>query len=445
MNRYTRLQNSNATFFDALSTNGFGIVTVMDVDIYDPLDSFEDKTAYGIVAEYKKQENRHKHICRLDTLKIANATQEGPSKTITGGQFANPLVKFGKTARLEMQDALGNAKAIEALCGGFREWEEDADTQVNETNSLTGLHFGEDFQGPKTLIGSSFVVDRKTGQQVEVVIVFYQFLPDSIFNLTQDAEGDATVFDMNGDLLTTVIRVGNGTEEGMTHGVFYSILDPKKISGSGPAPVAPKYTVTLNAVEGVFADGNATLSLTGQTHIHLENYETPTRSQYKFIGWYTDEQRTILAVDNNKLSASITLYAGWEVIEEGGEDIPVEGTTYPNVVLNNITLSLEDAGDSDSYNYWQYVGDYTFTDNNVPQDVYRKTVVITDIVDVSTGKSIYLNDDGAPSNEYDWIASWDSLGTNKVRVNIATNEGSDSEGKIPTQPIQVNFTGTLQN
>ena len=68
-------------------------------------------------------------------------------------------------------------------------------------------------------------IDRKSGQQVKVKIIFYQ-LPDSIFNLTQDAEGDATVFDMNGDLLTTEIQVGNAANN--IHGVFYSIVDPNE-------------------------------------------------------------------------------------------------------------------------------------------------------------------------------------------------------------------------
>ena len=120
-----------------------------------------------------------------------------------------------------MQDALGNAAAIEALTGGVQEF--------NDT-TIVGLHFGEDFAGPKMIIGDSFFIDRISGQQVKVKIVFYQFLPDSIFNLTQDAEGDATVFDMNGDLLTTDISVGDSEGISITHGVFYSIIDPVHLS-----------------------------------------------------------------------------------------------------------------------------------------------------------------------------------------------------------------------
>lgn len=220
----TNLGGVDATFNNMMSENGFGIVTVMNADIYPAMaaEDYAKKTAYEIV------KNPGTKICTLDTLKVANVTMEGPSKTITGGRYSNPLIKFGKSARLEMQDALGNAKAIEALCGAVQEWDEVTTTPESgdpvTTKDLVGLHFGEDFVGPKMIIGDTFFMDRKSGQQVKVKIVFYQFLPDSIFNLTQDAEGDATVFDMNGDLLTTEIKVANAPDG--VHGLFYSIVDP---------------------------------------------------------------------------------------------------------------------------------------------------------------------------------------------------------------------------
>ena len=230
MANYKTNLSSGSKSFKEMMSNGFGIVTVMNAAIYNALDvdKYKTKTAYEIVKEATNP------ICTLDTLKIANVTQEGPTKTITGGQFSNPLVKFGKSARLEMQDALGSSKAIEALCGGIQEF------VVDTAEAISGLHFGEDFQGPKMIIGDSFFIDRKSGQQVPVKIVFYQFLPDSIFNLTQDAEGDATVFDMNGDLLTTVIKVGNDKGDGtIEHGVFYSIVDPE-LCKSAEEPATPE-------------------------------------------------------------------------------------------------------------------------------------------------------------------------------------------------------------
>ena len=204
----------------------FGVVTVMNADIYEAKDVSDIACAsgqFGNASEIIKSYESGTRLCRLDTLKVANATQEGPTKTVTGGQYSNPLIKFGKSARLEMQDALGSAAALDALCGGIME----SGSSGPDATDVHALHFGEDFSGPKCIIGDTFFIHQKTGQQVKAKIIFYQFLPDSIFNLTQDAEGDATVFDMNGDLLTTEIKVSNKAgNASVVHGVFYSIVDP---------------------------------------------------------------------------------------------------------------------------------------------------------------------------------------------------------------------------
>lgn len=258
MANYTRLGGSNASFNQMIQR--FGVVTVMNAKVFDVAElgfDFASKDAYGVYNELKDVETKgvKGYRCTLDTLKIANVSIEGPSKTITGGQYSNPLIKFGKSARLEMQDALGNAEAVEALCGGIVEYKEGA------AGDIIGLHNGEDFAGPKCIIGDSFFIDQKTGAQVKVAIIFYQFLPDSLFNLTQDAEGDATVFDMNGDLLTTEILVGQ--KEGNTpkpHGVFYSIIDPN----SGAASTGyVKFTKGDNGIITVEAQNGATVKVDG--------------------------------------------------------------------------------------------------------------------------------------------------------------------------------------
>ena len=260
MANYTRLGGSDASFNQMIQR--FGVVTVMNAKVFDVAElgfDFASKDAYGIYDELKNVETKgvKGYRCTLDTLKIANVSIEGPSKTITGGQYSNPLIKFGKSARLEMQDALGNAEAVEALCGGVVEYKEGA------AGNIIGLHNGEDFAGPKCIIGDSFFIDRRTGAQVKVAIIFYQFLPDSLFNLTQDAEGDATVFDMNGDLLTTEILVGQ--KEGNTselHGVFYSIIDPN----SGAASTGyVKFTKGGNGTITVEAQNGATVTVDGSS------------------------------------------------------------------------------------------------------------------------------------------------------------------------------------
>ena len=201
-----------ATFTDMLKK--FAIVTVMNAKVYKEVKTQKDDKTYMTPEEVIQAAEATEDLCTLNTLKIANVTMEGPTKTVTGGQYTNPLVKFGKTARLEMQDALGSGKAIEALCGGI------VDTNV--------VSFGSTFEGPKTIIGETFFIDQASGDQVPVKIIFYSFLPDSLFNLTQDAEGDATVFDMNGDLLTTTVNVKvkeNDKQVPKDVGLFYSIVE----------------------------------------------------------------------------------------------------------------------------------------------------------------------------------------------------------------------------
>ena len=101
--RYSRLGTSNATFDSMIQR--FGVVTVMNAKVYDVVyNGTTPATVDAILAMYPEE----KVLATLDTLKIANVSQDGPDKTVTGGQYSNPLIKFGKSARLEMQDALGN-------------------------------------------------------------------------------------------------------------------------------------------------------------------------------------------------------------------------------------------------------------------------------------------------------------------------------------------------
>lgn len=147
---------------------------------------------------------------------------EGPTKEIKGGKYADTLLKYGKTATIEIQDALGKAEALDALCGGLAQWLEDSSATPSMT--YNGLHFGQDFAPDVTILGESFFIDKESGQQVPVNIIIYKMTPDSLFNLTQDAEGDASVFDMNGTLNVQELLVPNASGSTVTHGLYYSIL-----------------------------------------------------------------------------------------------------------------------------------------------------------------------------------------------------------------------------
>lgn len=234
--------------FDEMLNNGFGIVTVMNARVFKQPIEYVLGTGSGsslVKADLKNMKVHdivnglvHKtegtDYIKLDTLKIANINQDGPTKTITGGQTGSALLKYGKTATIEIQDALGRAEALELLGGATIETfdvQSDGENgkKINQgigTGNTKVIHFGDQFGGPKPILGESFFVDQKSGKQIKVYILIYEMLPDSIFNLTQDAEGDATVFDMNGSLNSKEICVGldNQANTNTTMNVFYSIL-----------------------------------------------------------------------------------------------------------------------------------------------------------------------------------------------------------------------------
>ena len=193
--------------------DGFGVVTVMNACLYKLKDN-KHYVGKGACAHSKAAGGaltKDDFVCSglyLDTLKIANLNMEGPTKTVTGGQYANPLIKYGKTMTAEMQDALGRAGVMQEFFGC-----EVEDDRISVTDK---------FPGAFALEGETFFIDQRTGEKVDVYIFIPQFLPDGIFNLVQDAEGDATVFDLNGTLSVTKIK---DSAEGKARDIFYEIRE----------------------------------------------------------------------------------------------------------------------------------------------------------------------------------------------------------------------------
>lgn len=124
----------------------------------------------------------------LDTLKISSISTEGPTKTATGGMAADTLLKYGKKFTIEMQDAMGRYETLNQLYG------------ANLSKGKNILAITDRFPGEKTIVGTTFVVDQKTGAKQPLRICIPIFNCDGIFNLTQDAEGDVTTFDLNGQI-----------------------------------------------------------------------------------------------------------------------------------------------------------------------------------------------------------------------------------------------------
>lgn len=244
---YTKLEKTESSFAERMKH--FGVVTVRNADIYEvgEYSKLETKSAYEIATAAKAlttvgAKNDTLTITykgRIDTLKTASISTDGPTKTITGGQYNEPLLKYGKTITVSRQDALGDHRALEALCGTVSEFS-DAGTPTND-DTFIGRHITPQFATAKRIIGDSFFVNQKTGETVNVKIIFYKFLPDSLFNLAQEADGDASVFDRNGTLVPVKIQVGQSDGHSEPEQVFWSVIDPNATAAANPttAPTGP--------------------------------------------------------------------------------------------------------------------------------------------------------------------------------------------------------------
>jgi hypothetical protein len=207
------------TAFEGLM-DGFGVVTVMNARIYTLGEDGANESYLGRPVKWLTPGDFKPTTEILDTLKIANFTQEGPTKTITGGQYANPLIKYGKTMTCEMQDALGRASTLIRFFG--------CETDKTASTGMTRISVTDKFPGPFAIEGETFFIDQSNGNKVPVWIFIPQFTPDAILTLTQDAEGDATVFDLNGSVSVTSIAdsvSGTGAQATATNGrdIFYEI------------------------------------------------------------------------------------------------------------------------------------------------------------------------------------------------------------------------------
>lgn len=264
--------------FDQLM-QGFGVVTVMNACIY----KLKDNRSYvgrGACQHGSNDEGaltKDDFYCTglyLDTLKIANFTQEGPTKTITGGQYANPLIKYGKTMTCEMQDALGRAAVMQEFFG----CDYDAATKR--------LSVTDRFPGAFAIEGDTFFIDQKTGKKVDVHILIPQFLPEGILTLTQDAEGDATVFDLNGSVSVTKIV----DQEGDTpRSIFYEIRKERWFGLDLPESDAEKesdYHEPQNAEYAYFYVGNELYAAVNCAATPYVGPADPAMPGYTFDGWF---------------------------------------------------------------------------------------------------------------------------------------------------------------
>ena len=209
----------------------FGMVTVMDVVLYGLNGS----------GEFKKP------VLFLDTLKMTNINTEGSAKEIRGGIGNDMLINydFGRTANIEMQDALLSTESLAILWGttvgstsivDYNEVRTSAPSAtavagsvyIYPTDGSTAIAEGEDnftsystgearfiyqvalttqdeivltndnFPSVLRMVGETFVIDEGTGVKKRIQIEVPKLKINSNFSFSLDAEGDASVFDFSG-------------------------------------------------------------------------------------------------------------------------------------------------------------------------------------------------------------------------------------------------------
>lgn len=224
----------------------FGMVTVLDATFYDV--------------------NTGEALIQFDTLKVSNISAEGSMKEIRGGQGAELLLTYdyGRTANVEITDALASMYSLEYLWGGklatnafvypkkveltvatidtvptlagratntpvtvlvhgatvTRSFDATniptivaavgtkltvfyiatSDTPGDHVHQLTLT--STDFPPIVKLVGDTFLIDQSNGKKVAMQIEIPRFKLDTNFAFTLEAEGDASVFDFSGVALS---------------------------------------------------------------------------------------------------------------------------------------------------------------------------------------------------------------------------------------------------
>lgn len=168
--------------FDLNLTN-FSFVTVMNVRAW----TQDNINQYGPSSAPTADPDLY-----LDSLSISNVTQEGPNKEARGGVESRPIIRHKKTVRIDMEDVVMKAGVLDTFMGGINQA-----TEGSEFLSVT-----EEFATYLYLTGETYVVNREDGSRQWVKIEFYNFLPDSVFDLTMEAEGDIGMINIGGELFS---------------------------------------------------------------------------------------------------------------------------------------------------------------------------------------------------------------------------------------------------
>jgi hypothetical protein len=204
----------------------FGVITVMNICVSQIDTQASSNEIKSFLTDVFTEEN-FKHLTHngevlyLDTLKISNLKEEGPKKTFKAGARNVPVVRHGKTIKMNITDALGRIATIKHFFG----LEVD-----NKYNIICGTdHYAQ----PLALSGEIEVIQRNGSVQKLFLFIPY-FLPQSNFALTQEAAGDFAVFDLGGELFPVKLKVKdpNRSDAEKIFSGYYILSDKPFVSGN---------------------------------------------------------------------------------------------------------------------------------------------------------------------------------------------------------------------
>lgn len=146
-------------------------------------------------------------IFEIDSLRISNITQEGPSKTVKGGLYGNTQMRYGKTMRLEMEDVVGRIDVLQYLMGAKVVGGGTLDVPVQKIENFTAAGAVDAFLLSFTPDTPPAVKVEKTsaGVTTALTVTTQYTVAGKLITLTSDS----TV--ATGDLITVTYN----TEEGV--------------------------------------------------------------------------------------------------------------------------------------------------------------------------------------------------------------------------------------
>lgn len=178
--------------------------------------------------ELKKDNNNQwiatNNVFTLDTLKIANISEEGPEKTARGGINNRILARHGKTVRLEMEDAVGNVAALNYLLGAKIKAEKVNNEYVIE-NNVTTINIKVKKNQKTIILPNPVIVDALSGK-VHVSQSFTIKKGTTDINYTAGEGRD----------ITLLISLNTAPSENETYTISYKFIENAYFSVSDRFP-----------------------------------------------------------------------------------------------------------------------------------------------------------------------------------------------------------------